>query len=444
VTLEKREVCIMTLNAISHPYLSETQDTLPMKLGINGLGRIGKLALWHHVSRRSFKGLVINIGREVGGGLQDVAEYMERDSTYGPLSRYIHGFRGGRVIEELDEKEGSMKVNGVPTSVLREHRNPKDIGWMEHSVELVVDCTGVFRDPTESPGAEKGSIRGHLEAGAKKVILSAPLKIKDESNGMPQDAVTNIQGINEDAYKPNRHHIISGASCTTTCLAFMVKTLLDHFGPDPILSASMVTVHATTGSQEILDQLPSAGSSDLRKNRSIFNNIILTTTGAADALGLVIPEMKGIGFMAESVRIPINTGSIVILALNMQDEDPENAIDRNRINEIYRRAANGYLSPYLSYTESQNVSSDVIGTTSAAIIEGGETRTRTGQVKVSLGRACRIVTQGEPVADVESSMLEIPVTQVVVYGWYDNELGSFSNVLGETTIRIANSVISEQ
>ena len=154
----------------------------------------------------------------------------------------------------------------------------------------------------------------------------------------------------------------------------------------------------------------------------------------------MIPEMKGIGFIAESVIIPINTGSIVILVLNMQDEDPENAITRDKVNEIYRKASDGYLSPYISYTESQNVSSDVIGTASAAIIEGRETRTHSGEVKVNLGRACRIVTQGEPVAAVESSLLEIPVTQVVIYGWYDNELGSFSNILGETTVRVAKSL----
>ena len=429
------------LTAKNHLYLSENQDMLPTKLGINGSGRIGKMTVWHHVSRQSFQGIVLNIGREVGRGLEDVADYLERDSTYGSLARYIHGFRGQRVIEALNEKDGSMLINGIPVKVLREHRNPKDIGWRQHGVQTVVDCTGVFRDPTETADVPKGSLRGHLAAGAKKVILSAPFKIKDTSRPMPEDALTNIQGINEDAYAPNRHHIISAASCTTTCLAFMVKALLDHFGHDPILSASMVTVHATTGTQEILDQLPAAGSKDLRKNRSIFNNIILTTTGAAEALGLVIPEMKKIDFMAASVRIPINTGSIVILVLNIQNEDPENAIDAARINDIYRKAADGYLSKFLTYTESQNVSADIIGTVSAAIIEGKETRARTGQVKVNLGRACRIVTQGEPMPEMDASTLEIPVTHVVVNGWYDNELGSFSHILGETTIRVAKSLV---
>ena len=431
----------MALTAKDHPYLAREQDPLPMKLGINGLGRIGKLALWHHVSRKSFEGIAVNIGRQAGQGLQNLAEYVERDSTYGSLGRYIYGFRGGRIIEELNDREGSMRINGVPVHVLREHRNPRDIGWKEQGVDLVVDCTGVFRDPTESAGTPKGSLRGHLEAGARKVILSAPFKIKDKSRSMPEDAVTNIQGINQDAFRPDRHHLISGASCTTTCLAFLVKTLLDHFGPDPVMSASMVTVHATTGSQEILDHLPSAGSGDLRKNRSIFNNVILTTTGAADALKLVIPEMKDIGFVAESVRIPTNTGSIVILALNLQDKDPENAIDRDTINGIYRRAAEGYLSQYISYTESQNVSSDIIGTASAAIIEGRETRAHTGRVKVRLNQACRIVTEGESLPQKDTAVLEVPVTQVVVYGWYDNELGSFSNILGETTIRIARTLL---
>ncbi len=147
--------------------------------------------------------------------------------------------------------------------------------------------------------------------------------------------------------------------------------------------------------------------------------------------------------MAASVRIPINTGSIVILVLNIQDEDPENGVNSHKINDIYRRAADGYLSQYISYTESQNVSADISGAVSAAIIEGREARTRTGQVKVNLGRACRLVTKGQAVPQMDSSTLEIPVTQVVVYGWYDNELGSFSHILGETTIRIAKGLLTQ-
>jgi glyceraldehyde 3-phosphate dehydrogenase len=432
----------MDITAKDHPYLSTEAQTLPIKLGINGLGRIGKLTLWHHVSRRSFQALVVNIGRKVGTGLNDVAEYIERDSTYGPLARYIHGFRGRRVIEDLDERKGTMIINGVPVTVLRENRNPRDISWAENDVKLVVDCTGVFRDPTVSPDEPAGALRGHLEAGAEKVILSAPFKIGDKSKAMPEDAVTIIKGINGETYDHKKHKIISGASCTTTCLAFTIKVLMDHFGPERILGASMVTVHATTGTQEILDQLPSPGTDDLRKNRSIFNNIILTSTGAAKATALVIPEMKNIGFVAESVRIPTNTGSIVILTLSIQDDDPEKPIEPDKINRLYREAAEGRLSRYLSYTDTQNVSSDVIGTVSAAIIEGRETRAHTGNMHVNLSRACRFIAESEPSSEMEGSTLVAPVTQVVVYSWYDNELGSFSNMLGETTMEIAGVSLS--
>jgi glyceraldehyde 3-phosphate dehydrogenase len=286
------------------------------------------------VARRTFGGLVVNAGREAGKGLQDIVDYLCRDSTYGPLDRYIHGFRQGRVIEELDEASGTVRINGVRVEILRETRNPAKIPWKEKGVLLTADCTGAFRDPTVAADNPSGSLRGHLEAGASKVILSAPFKIKDKTNGMPDDAVTSIQGINEGAYDPKRHHLISVASCTTTCLAYMVKPLLDHFSPGPILGASMVTVHATTGTQEVLDRLPGAGSDDLRKNRGIFNNIILTTTGAASALGLVIPEMNEIGFIAESVRIPTNTGSLIILMLNIQNLEPEEEITREKINRI--------------------------------------------------------------------------------------------------------------
>jgi glyceraldehyde 3-phosphate dehydrogenase len=429
----------MTLDAKDHPFVSGGRESLPLNLGINGGGRIGKLALWHHVARRAFRGLVLNLGREGGRGLQDVADYLERDSTYGSLGRYLMGFRGGRVIEDLDEAQGTMRVNGVPVRVLRAHRDPRDIPWRENDVSLVADCTGAFTDPTAPPDAPMGSLRGHLEAGARKVILSAPFKIKDKAKAMPEDAVTTIQGINEDDYLPSRHQLISAASCTTTCLAFMVKPLLDHFGSDRILSASMVTVHAATGSQEVLDRLPGAGSKDLRKTRSTFNNIILTTTGAAGALSLVIPEMRRIGFMAESVRIPITTGSLVILHVNFQDDDPNCPIRRGLVNGVYRKAAQGYLAPYLSYTETQNVSADIIGTAAAAVIEGQETHTRTAHIRMKLSQICAVSQGSVPAGD--PGVLEVPVTQVVVYGWYDNELGAYTHMMCERTLSVARSLM---
>jgi glyceraldehyde 3-phosphate dehydrogenase len=406
-----------------------------MKLGINGLGRIGKLSLWNQVSKKFFSEIVVNLGRNVGGGLEDLAAAIEKDSTYGRLSLYLNGYKGGRVIENLNEEKGSMTINGVPVTFLRKARNPKDIAWQANQVRLVVDSTGAFKDPTADPGEGKGSVRGHLLAGAEKVMVSAPFKIQSKGLDMPDDAVTTVMGINDDDYDPARHNIISAASCTTTCLSYMIKPLLDHFGAERMLSASMVTVHAATGSQEVLDRLPAAGASDLRKNRSILNNIILTTTGAAKALSLVIPEMKSIGFIAESVRIPTSSGSLIVLVLNLQDE-LDNPIKRTLINSIYKEYAQN--SPYLVYSAEQNVSSDIIGMPRAAVvIESNETHTRTASIRVNMqnikGFKCETTSS--------SSILEVPLTQAVIYGWYDNELGSYTNMLAELTTSVAERMV---
>ena len=406
-----------------------------MKLGLNGLGRIGKLSLWHHVSRQFFSEIVINLGRNVGSGLEDIAATVEKDSSYGRLSTYLHGHKGGRVIENLNEEAGTMTINGVPVTFLRTDRNPKDIGWQKHGVRLVVDTTGVFKDPTADPDEGRGSIRGHLQAGAEKVMLSAPFKIKAKGIDMPEDAVTTVMGINDDDYDPARHSIISAASCTTTCLSYMIKPLMDHFGADRMLSASMVTVHAATGSQKVLDRVPAAGATDLRKNRSILNNIILTTTGAAKALALVIPEMKSIGFIAESVRVPTSTGSLIVLVLNLQD-DLADPIKRDLINSIYRDYA--AATKYLEYSTGQNVSSDIVGTpAAAAVIESTETHTRTASISVNLDhvKSCNFKPGQVP------PVLEVPVTQAVIYGWYDNELGSYTNMLGDLTVSVAEGML---
>ena len=406
------------------------------KLGINGFGRIGKLTLWHHVARKYFDEIIVNVGREVGTSFSDIASYIEKDSTYGWLQVYLYGHKGKRVIENLDEKEGTMYVDGIKVKILRKTRNPKEINWREEGVKLVVECSGKFRDPNIDPEDPKGSVRGHLLAGAEKVIVSAPFKIKDKEKGIPEDAVTIVYGINEEVYQPNKHNIISSASCTTTCLAYMVKPLLDYFGPDRILSASMVTVHAVTSSQVVLDRLPKEGKGDLRRMRSVFNNIILTTTGAAEALGLVIPEMQKVGFMAESVRVPITTGSLIILTVNVQDESLENRITRDLINKIYEEVANTKYKDYLIFTMEQNVSSDIIGyPRAAAIIEGAETHTRTALAKVDICKALPEIGQ------TVCTHVEIPITQVVVYGWYDNELGSYTNLMGDLTVFIAEKMI---
>ncbi|MEA1867312.1 MAG: glyceraldehyde 3-phosphate dehydrogenase NAD-binding domain-containing protein [Thermodesulfobacteriota bacterium] len=417
--------------------ISKNEGNNSPKLGINGLGRIGKLTLWHHVARKYFNEIVVNLGRDVGTSLRDIAHYLERDSTYGSLGGYLYGYKGKKVIRDVDEKAGSMTLDGIKIKMLRHSRNPKDIGWREHGARLVVDTTGQFTDPTVSPDEPKGSARGHLESGAKKVIVSAPFKIKDKTKPMPDDAVTTVMGINENDYDPQMHRIVSNASCTTTCLAHMMKPLLDSFGSKKILTASMATVHAVTGSQQVLDRLPKSGAIDLRKNRSVLNNIILTTTGAANTLALVMPEMKQIGFIAQSVRIPTTTGSLIILVVNLQEEPSGESIRKELINSIYRDAAARDSRGYLHYTEEQNVSGDIIGLPKAgAIIEANETHTRTAEVSIDLQKVSQITGQ-ETLQKIGQDMLTIAITQAVIYGWYDNELGSYVNMLGDRTVSVA-------
>jgi glyceraldehyde 3-phosphate dehydrogenase len=410
----------------------QTTSKTGMKLGINGFGRIGKLTVWNQISRRYFDELVVNIGRNAGTSMEDIAHYAERDSTYGSLHGFLHGFQATPVIRDIDEKSSSMVMDGIKVRFLRTARNPADIAWRENGVRLVVDTTGQFLDPTLPADAPKGSARGHLETGVEKVIVSAPFKIKDQGKAMPEDAVTTVMGINGNDYDPRKHKIISNASCTTNCLAHMIKPILNVYGPRKILTASMSTIHAVTGSQEVLDRLPGAGKTDLRKNRSVINNIILTSTGAAKALRLVIPEMSQIGFIAESVRIMNTTGSLIILILNLQDEIAGEGIRRETINRIYQQAAQNDPKGYLMFTEKQNVSSDIIGMPkAAAIIEGHETHTRTANVSIDLEKlSCAY----------DRPILDIPITQAVIYGWYDNEMGSYVNMLGDRTISVAESM----
>lgn len=411
-----------------------------MKLGINGMGRIGKLTLWYHLANKHFSEIVVNVGRQVGQNLENLAQVLEKDSSYGHLSQFLNGYHAGRVIESLDEESGRMVIDGTTVYFLRTHRNPEAIGWREHGVRLVVDCTGVFNDPTALADVKGGALRGHLESGAEKVVLSAPFKIKNTGMTMPEDAVTTVMGINDETYDPGRHALISGASCTTTCLSYMLKPMMDHYGVDRILSASMVTVHAATNSQKVLDAVPAAQAKDLRKSRSTMNNIILTTTGAAKALRLVLPEMAEVGLMAESVRVPVATGSLTILTLNLQSVERENPINRTDINRIYEEAADGAYHGYLAYSTQQNVSSDIVGyPRAAAIIEGTETHTRTAYTRVNMDQI-----PGLPQAvreAMDSRTLDVPVTQAVVYGWYDNEMGSYATMLGHLVTSVAEKIL---
>lgn len=406
-------------------------------LGINGLGRIGKLTLWYHLQEKVFDGFVINVGREVGCNLDAVLHTILTDSTYGRLESFLYGSsKKDFVAKIVDEKEKMLSVDGMPIKILQTARNPADIGWGKEGVRLVIECTGKFTDPTKADDDAKGSIRGHLKAGAEKVILSAPFKIKDKSLKMPSDAGMFVFGVNHTEYDPEAHHVISGASCTTTGLAHMLKPLLENKQTSQIMTASMSTVHASTATQSILDSVPKTGSKDLRKNRSVLNNVILTTTGAAKALENILSQIQEIGFMADSVRIPTSTASLIILNLTFHSPLKENGdpvITRELINDIYKKAAAGQQKGLLVYSENQNVSADMIGFQASCVIEGAENHTRTGFMPIP-----SVVLKEHGLK--ESSDVRVPVTHAKLFGWYDNEFGSYVFTLGHMTKYVAKQM----
>ncbi|MCC6832547.1 MAG: glyceraldehyde-3-phosphate dehydrogenase [Thermoleophilia bacterium] len=407
-------------------------------LGINGLGRIGKLTVWHHAARKHFPHLVVNLGRGVGKDLEAVCDVIEHDSTYGRLHRFLHGLNGKPCVHIIDRDRKLIEVNGMPVTLLQEARDPRDIAWRDHGVRVVVDTTGAFDDPTRPVDDPKGSLRGHLWAGAEKVIYSAAFKSKQ---AVPDDVTTLVFGINHEAFDPGRHHLVSAASCTTTALAHMVKPLLESLGARSFMTASMSTVHAATNSQSLLDSVPKAGATDLRKTRSALNSIILTSTNAATALEQTIPDIGQIGFMADSVRIPLPTESLIILNVTVQSPQPVSdgerpAINRDTINDIYREAAGPDGPGHILCSERQNVPADVSGWRAAVVIESVETHTRTGFVTVDLA-----TLPGVPYAVLESledTEVRVPVTHAKIFGWYDNEYGSYTNMLGDLTCHVAD------
>ncbi|GMR02489.1 MAG: glyceraldehyde 3-phosphate dehydrogenase NAD-binding domain-containing protein [Acidimicrobiia bacterium] len=412
-------------------------------LGINGLGRIGKLTVWHHVARGHFGGLVVNVGRDVGRSLDAVCSVIERDSTYGSMHRFLFGVSAQPSVHILDEEQGVLDVAGTPVTVLQEARNPRDIEWKRHGVRVVVDTTGAFNDPTRPGDEPGGALRGHLAAGAETVINSAAFKIKDRGLSTPDDVVTLIAGINHDAFSPTRHNLISAASCTTTAVAHMLKPILDVLGASSLMTASMSTVHAATNTQQVLDTLPAAGSDDLRKTRSVLNSIILTSTNAAAALELVLPEIAQVGFMADSVRVPIPTVSLAILNMTFQSvigADDKSSVTREIINSIYADAAAGAQRDQLVFSEDQNVPGDLAGARAAVVIEGTETHTRTGFASVDLASLPGI--DDTILKALPETTIDIPVTHAKVFGWYDNEFGSYTNLLGDLTVHVHESLDS--
>lgn len=400
-------------------------------LGINGLGRIGKLSLWYHLLSRRYDGIVINIGREVGKSLEDVIHTLQHDTTYGLLDHFLYG-RSGKQCEMkiLDRATGLMEVEGLPVKILSTERSPKNIGWAANQVRTVVDCTGKFLDPTLPADHPAGSLKGHLASGAVKVIASAPFKIKDPAQQDVTGYPTLIFGVNHLNFNAHLHHVISAASCTTTALAHMLKPLLEKEETSRILTASMTTVHAATNTQSVLDAVPASRASDLRKNRSVMNNIIISSTGAGKTLEAVLPGIAGIGFMADSIRIPTNTVSLVVLNLTFHselDRQGEPVVNAGYINKVYQEAAMGAQKNLLFFSDRQNVSSDLLGYPAAVMIEGHETHTRTGFQTLTLSND----HPGEH--KTQGKQHQVPVTHAKIFGWYDNEFGSYVRCLGLLT-----------
>lgn len=386
-------------------------------LGINGLGRIGKLILWQFSAGREFDEIVVNLGREVGCSLEDLKRYIEKDSTYGSLDAAMFGMMSDRKINyEVDEKNNTITIDGLKIHILTTHRNPRDIDWK--GAQIVVDTTGQFNKPNRSKNHPDGSLRGHLEdCRVKKVILSSPFKL-EEGDVLPEDATMVVLGVNGHDYDPYKHNIISNASCTTTALAHMLNPLLHCFGAEAISSFSMSTIHATTGKQTVLDCVPKSGESDPCKNRSAMNNICLTTTGAAIALKEILPEMKQTPFTAKSIRIPLMTGSLVDLTVNVgcQKGLIKTAEDLNDLYVKFREDAQ--VSKYLKIEKKPTVSSDIVGSPFAAVvIAGSETEVITTSMQYE---SCK--------------------QQFKIFGWYDNEFASYVRMLRANILMVAHSI----
>jgi glyceraldehyde 3-phosphate dehydrogenase len=301
------------------------------KVGINGFGRIGRLAYRAILARaRNVEVVAINDITDA----QTNAHLLKYDSNYGP-------FPGSVVLEN-----GSLVVNGKKLRVFAE-KEPAKLPWGDLGVEIVIESTGVFTSPDKCAA--------HLEAGAKKVVLSAPWK----GDTGPENP-TIILGVNGEVYDPKAHHVISMASCTTNCLAPVSKVLSDSFG---IVKGFMTTVHAYTNDQRVQD-LP---HTDLRRARAAAVNIIPTSTGAAKAIHLAVPALKG-KLHGIALRVPTPTVSLVDLVVLT-----EKNTSTETVNAALKAAADGKMKGYLAYCEDPIVSSDVKGNPYSSIVDSLET-----------------------------------------------------------------------
>jgi len=321
------------------------------RIGINGFGRIG---------RQSMKALLERYPREIEvvavNDLTDTrtnAHLLKYDSTY------------GRFPGEVEATADALIVNGQSIKVLSQ-RDPALIPWGELGIDLVIESTGLFTD------ADKAA--AHIKGGAKKVIISAPAKGED---------LTIVLGVNDHMYDPAKHNIVSNASCTTNCLAPAAKVINDSFG---IEKGLMNTIHSYTNDQRILDQV----HKDLRRARTAGANIIPTSTGAARALALVIPELKG-RFDGMSLRVPTVTVSVVDFVATLRKET-----NKDEINQAFKTAAAGALKGILDFTDEPLVSTDFRGDSHSAIIDGLSTMVIGNMIKViawydnEWGYSCRV------------------------------------------------------
>jgi glyceraldehyde 3-phosphate dehydrogenase len=317
-----------------------------IRVGINGFGRIGR-NFWRAVNGGAGDDIQIVAANDLGD-VATMAHLLKYDSVLGNLP------------QDVTADGDSIRVGGQSLRILAE-RDPADLPWGELGVDVVVESTGRFTNADDA--------RKHIAAGAKKVIISAPAKGED---------LTIVMGVNDSAYDPARHEIISNASCTTNCVAPMAKVLLDNFG---IVRGMMTTVHAYT-SDQVLQDFPHR---DLRRARAAAINIIPTTTGAAKATALVLPELKG-KMDGLSLRVPVPDGSVTDLVAQLGRE-----VTKDEVNAAFRAAADGELKGYLAYTSDPIVSSDIVGSPASCVFD--------------------------------SSLTMADGDQVKVIGWYDNEWG---------------------
>ena len=335
------------------------------RIGINGFGRIGRLTLRAIMARHPEALQVVAVN-----DLTDTAtnaHLLKWDTTY------------GRYPGEVTATDDAIVVDGQRVVVIAE-RDPAKIPWRDYGVEIVIESTGLFTDATKAAA--------HRQGGAKKVLISAPAKNED---------LTIVLGVNDDRYDPGTHHVISNASCTTNCIAPVVKVLHQTFG---IKRGFMTTIHAYTNDQRILDQV----HSDLRRARSAALNIIPTTTGAARAVALVMPELKGV-LDGMAFRVPTATGSVVDLVAEL-----DAVVTKDQVNQAIREAAEGPLRDILSYTEEPIVSSDVKGDPCSSLFDGLAT-------------------------------MVLQDSLVKVLAWYDNEWG-YSSRLADLANLVASKGLS--